>query len=135
MVLSGPGVLSEDPPGLVRESRKALTILPNRSGGCGSKASLRLSCGGSLGLAVIQDRLAWRLWGFHLGCAHHPPSSDAALAVSGVSRTARPVPGGTGAWPLGMSQATPLPPSCRMFLRAGALPRVGSAPGVVSSAR
>lgn len=80
MVLSGPGVLSEDPPGLVRESREALTILPNRSGGCGSKASLRLSCGGSLGLAVIQDRLAWRLWGFHLGCAHHPPSSDAALA-------------------------------------------------------
>lgn len=57
-VLSGPGVLSAGPPGLVGESREALSILPNRSGGSGSKASLGLSCRGSLGLAVIQDRVA-----------------------------------------------------------------------------
>ena len=63
------------------------------------------------------------------------PTQTLHWPISGVSRTSRPVPGGAGSRPLGMSQATPLPPSCRMFLRAGALPRVGSAPGVVSSAR
>lgn len=36
----------EDPPGLVRESREALTILPNCSGGHGSKASLGPEEGG-----------------------------------------------------------------------------------------
>lgn len=59
MVLSGPGVLSEDPPGPVRESREVLTILPNRSGGRGSKALLGLSCGGSLGW--LSSRTGWRL--------------------------------------------------------------------------
>lgn len=134
-VLSGPGVLSEDPPGPVRESREALTILPNRSGGCGSKASFRLSCGGSLGW--LSYRTGWpggsgaSIWAVLIIL----PAQTLHWPVSGVSRTSRPVPGSIGAWPLGMSQATPLPPSCRMFLRAGALPRVGSAPGVVSSAR
>lgn len=78
MVLSGPGVLSEDPPGPVRESREVLTILPNRSGGRGSKALLGLSCGGSLGW--LSSRTGWRLRSLYQGCADHPPSSDPALA-------------------------------------------------------
>lgn len=84
-------------------------------------------------MAFIQDRLAAPQ--LVSDRADHPPPQTLHWPVSGVSRTSRPVPGGTGAWPLGMSQATPLPPSCRVFLRAGALPRVGSAPGRVSGAR
>lgn len=38
------------------------------------------------------------------------PTQTLHWPISGVHRTSRPVPGGTGARPLGMSQATPLPP-------------------------
>lgn len=77
----------------------------------------------------------------------HPPSQlrPCIQPSQGASGTATLGLRASGAKRLGAIQATPLPPSCgsfqtfaealRIFLRAGAPPNVGSAPGLVSECK
>lgn len=133
--------LGEDPAGLLREEGGAQhpAIL---FWGIWSARGQGLSCREPPGMATILDMPGAPGLSFpNRGCGHHPQLRPCLRPLPGSLRDIKPGLRASGAKLLRTIQTTPLPASCgsfqtfaealRIFLRAGAPPNVGSAPGLV----